>query len=114
VRILTAAKGGHKISHVLMVTPDDEWFYPLVLFGAALSVLVRPRFAWHPRLLVYLLIGSQVFVSIAANAEVRYRVPVVPLLALLAAWAAWATLELLFRKLQRQREPAGLAGAGGH
>jgi hypothetical protein len=30
-----------------------------------------------------------------ANAETRYRVPVVPLLVLLAAWAAWGAVAWL-------------------
>jgi 4-amino-4-deoxy-L-arabinose transferase-like glycosyltransferase len=92
VRILLAAKGGHTISHVLMVTPDDEWFYPLVLVGAALAFVVRPRRHWHTRLLIYGVIVSQLLVSLLANAEVRYRVPVVPLLALLSAWLVWGLI----------------------
>lgn len=89
VQTLLAAKGGHKISHVLMVTPVDAWLYPLVLLGALLSLAVRPRTAWHGRLLVWALLLSQVLVCLLANAEARYRVPLVPLLALLTAWAAW-------------------------
>ncbi len=69
-----------------MATPDDEWFYPLVLVGTALGLVVRPRWMWHPRLLIYGAIANQVLVCLLANAETRYRVPIVPLLALLAAW----------------------------
>lgn len=89
VEVLLAAKGGHKVSHELMVTPVDEWLYPLVLLGALLSLVVRPRVAWHGRLLIWVLIASQVAVCLLANAEARYRVPLVPLLALLAMWVAW-------------------------
>lgn len=102
VRVLLAAKGGHKISHVLMVTPDDEWFYPLVLAGALLGVLVRPFLHGHARLLVYGYILSQVLVSLAANAEVRYRVPVIPLLALLSAWVIWGSADWLVRRFRPQ------------
>ena len=91
--VLLAAKGGFKISHVLMVTPDDEWLYPLALLGACLSLLIRPGKAWHPRLLVVGVIASQYLVSLLANAEVRYRVPIVPLLLVLAAWAAWGLVD---------------------
>jgi hypothetical protein len=99
VTVLLAAKGGHRISHVLMVTPDDEWLYPLVLWGSLLSLLVLPATAWHARLLVVGTILSQYLVSLLANAEVRYRVPAVPLMALLCAWAVLGTLLWLTRRL---------------
>lgn len=98
LHVLWAAKGGHKISHVLMTTPDDPWLYPMVLLGAVASLFVRPRVAWHPRLLVAGTILSQYLVSLIANAEVRYRVPVVPLLAVLAAWTAWGVAGALWRR----------------
>jgi hypothetical protein len=99
IRILLAAKGGYKISHVLMVTPDDERIYPWALVLAALGLFVRPRRGWHPRLLILAAIGSQVAISLAANAEVRYRVPIVPLLLILAAWAVWGSAESLARRV---------------
>jgi 4-amino-4-deoxy-L-arabinose transferase-like glycosyltransferase len=108
LQVLLAAKGGFVVSHVLMVTPDDPWLYPLVLIGALLSPLVRPRFAWHPRLLVWLLIGSQVVTILAAQAEVRYRLPLVPLLALLAAWTVVGTAQVM---LGRLRAMAGRSSA---
>lgn len=115
VRILVAAKGGHKISHVLMVTPDDEWFYPLVLAGAALALVVVPRRHWHARLLIYGVIASQILVSLLANAEVRYRVPIVPLFALLSAWAVWGLVALLPDVRERVLSTdsgSGLSGLG--
>jgi hypothetical protein len=95
LRMLWDGKGGHKISHVLMVTPHDEWLYHLVLLGALASIVVRPRVAWHPRLLLAALITSQYLVSLMTNAEVRYRVPIVPLLAILAAWTVWGAASWL-------------------
>lgn len=109
VTVLLAAKGGHRISHELMVTPDDPWLYPLVLAGALVSLFVRPRFAWHPRLLVLGTIASQYLVSLLANAEVRYRVPVVPLLALLAAWVIWGPLDAWLGRRRRARAPGAAA-----
>ncbi len=106
LHVLWAAKGGHKISHELMVTPDDPWLYPLVLLGAVASLFVRPRVAWHPRLLVAGTILSQYLVSLIANAEVRYRVPVVPLLAVLAAWAAWGAVDAWRRRRGSAAAPA--------
>lgn len=100
VRILLAAKEGHKISHVLMPTPQDAWFYPLVLALGALGVLVRPTLHWHGRLLLYGAVASQVLVSLLANAEVRYRVPVVPLLALMAAWSVWGSVDYVVTRLR--------------
>lgn len=102
VRVLLAAKEGHKISHVLMNTPDDAWFYPLVLALGSLGVLIRPFLNVHARLLIYAAIASQVLVSLLANAEVRYRVPVVWLLALLAAWAVWGTVDLVVGRFRHQ------------
>ena len=93
VEVLLAAKGGYTISHVLVVTPMDEWLYPLVLLGAGLSLFVRPRRAWHGRLLLWIVIVSQVLVCLLANAEARYRLPLMPFLALLAAWALWGTAQ---------------------
>jgi len=84
VRVLLAAKAGHKVSHELMSTPDDPWLYPLVLGGALLSLLLRPRWRWHPRLLLLLAIGSQLAICLITNTEARYRVPIVPLFTLLA------------------------------
>jgi len=106
--VLWAAKGGHKISHELMVTPDDPWLYPLVAIGALASLAVRPRHAWHARLLVLGAILSQYLVSLLANAEVRYRVPIVPLLAVLAAWSLWGLVDLTLRRLAQSRDAAGL------
>jgi hypothetical protein len=107
VEILLAAKGGHVVSHLLMVTPVDAWLYPLALLGALVSLVVRPRFAWHGRLLLWLMLASQVAVCLLANAEARYRVPLVPLLAVLAAWALWGGLQWLAARGQ----PAGVATA---
>lgn len=84
VRVLLAAKAGHKVSHELMLTPDDPWLYPLALGGALLSLLLRPRWRWHPRLLLLLTIGSQLVICLITNTEARYRVPIVPLFTLLA------------------------------
>lgn len=103
---LWAAKGGHKISHLLMVTPDDPWLYPLVFLGALASLFVRPRHAWHARLLVVGTILSQYLVSLLANAEVRYRVPIIPLLAVLAAWTLWGLIDLGVRRLRARRGSA--------
>jgi hypothetical protein len=91
--VLLAAKEGHKISHVLMNTPDDAWFYPLVLALAAASLVIRPFAHWHAKSLIWAAIASQVAVSLIANAEVRYRIPIVWLLALLAAWAVWGIVD---------------------
>ncbi len=102
IQVLLAAKEGFKISHVLMNTPDDARFYPLVLILGLLSVLVRPFLHWHARLLVYAAIASQVLVSLLANAEVRYRVPVVWLLALLAAWTVWGLVDLVVGRFRHQ------------
>ncbi len=110
LRLMWDAKGGHRISHELMVTPDDEWLYHLVLIGALLGLLLRPSVAWHPRLLILGCIASQYLVSLVANAEVRYRVPIVPLLALLAAWFVWGSLEGLWQRWRDRARPAG-AGA---
>ncbi|MCB0216645.1 MAG: glycosyltransferase family 39 protein [Caldilineae bacterium] len=109
--ILWDAKGGHRISHELMLTPDDEWLYPLVLVGALLGLALRPRLAWHPRLLLSGSIASQYLVSLIANAEVRYRVPIVPLLALLAAWLVWGLVDWVWRRPGADRAPARLAAA---
>jgi hypothetical protein len=106
LRMLWDAKGGHRISHELMVTPDDEWLYHLVLIGALLSWLIRPRFAWHPRLLLTGSIASQYLVSLIANAEVRYRLPIAPLLAILAAWLLWGLVGAL---VERRGRGSGLA-----
>ena len=111
--VLWAAKGGHKISHELMVTPDDPWLYPLVLLGALASLAVRPRFAWHARLLVAGTIASQYLVSLLANAEVRYRVPAVPLLAVLAAWTVWGLVDRAARRLPAGRSNAAASPAAG-
>ena len=109
VQTLLAAKGGFTISHVLMVTPMDEWLYPLVLLGALASLVVRPRVAWHGRLLVWSLLLSQVLVSLLANAEARYRVPLVPLLALLTAWAVWGLGAIIADRLRPALGPANAA-----
>jgi hypothetical protein len=106
VEILLAAKGGHRVSHELMVTPVDEWLYPLLIWGALLSIVVRPRRSWHGRLLVWAMIASQVLVCLLANAEARYRVPLLPLLALLAAWALWGLGELAWERLRPSARPA--------
>ncbi len=83
LRVFLAAKEGHKVSHALMHTPWDAWLYPTVLFGALLSLLIRPRRDWHARLLLQLAVASQVLVCLVTNTEARYRVPLVPLLTLL-------------------------------
>jgi uncharacterized membrane protein YhaH (DUF805 family) len=113
VEVLLAAKGGYKVSHELMVTPVDEWLYPLVLLGALLSLAVRPRVAWHGRLLIWLLIASQVAVCLLANAEARYRMPLVPLLALLAMWAVWGSVAWAAGRLKPGPERASLPLAQG-
>ena len=102
VVVLLAAKDGHKISHVLMNTPDDSWFYPLVLIGGLLGIFVRPLLHLHARLLIYGYILSQVLVSLMANAEVRYRVPVIPLLALMGAWVIWGSADWVVRRYRPQ------------
>ena len=107
LKVLWAAKGGHKISHVLMNTPDDPWLYPLTFFAAILSFLYRPTNAWHPRLLLLGSIASQYLVCLVANAETRYRVPIVPLMTLLGFWLLWGPATDLFAKWQSGREDAG-------
>ncbi len=112
LEMLLADAGGHKISHVLMVTPTDEWLYHLVLVGALASLVVRPRVAWHGRLLLWLFIASQVLVCLLANAEVRYRLPLVPLLALLAAWSLWGLAETALGRWRPAAAAATPAPAG--
>ena len=92
LRTLTASAEGHKISHVLLPTPNDAWLYPLVLAGALASLVVLPRLAWHPRLLLAIVAASQLGTSLLTKAELRYRVPIVPVLALATAWAVWTVL----------------------
>lgn len=108
-RVLLAAKAGHKVSHELMATPDDPWLYPLALGGALLSLVVRPRWRWHPRLLLLLTIGSQLIVCLVTNTEARYRVPIVPLYALLAAWVLVGPVA---GALSRRSVPLPLGEAG--
>ena len=71
---------------------------------ALASLFVRPRHAWHARLLVVGTILSQYLVSLLANAAVRYRVPIIPLLAVLAAWTLWGLIDLGLRRLRARRE----------
>ena len=54
--------------------------------------------AWHPRLLILGSIASQYLVCLVANAETRYRVPIIPLMALLAAYFFWGLIDAWWQK----------------
>lgn len=101
--ILTVTKPEHTISHHPMATPMDPWLYPLALTGAGLSLFWRPRWRRRERALLCAALGAQVLAFLVANAEVRYRVPLVPLLTLLACGMGVDAIASLRRQGLRAR-----------
>lgn len=96
--VLLVTKTEHTISHHPIRTPMDPWLYPLSLAGAGLSLLWRPRWRWRGRLLLLGAVGAQVAAFLIANAEVRYRVPLVPLLVLLGLGAGLGAVSRIVRR----------------
>lgn len=105
--ILLVSKDEHTISHHPMPTPMDPWLYPLSLAGAGLSLLWRPRWRWHGRLLLLGGVGAQVAAFVIANAEVRYRVPLVPMLVLLGMGAGVGVGVMMWKAVRLPRRAQG-------
>ena len=103
---LSAAQG-HKVSAVVISTPEDPLLWPLLLLGGLLSIVLIPN-AYQKRALLYIVIVSLITMDFAFHMETRFRLPLAPLLAVLSCWAVWSAAVILVgvaRKRGQQAEP---------
>lgn len=97
------ANQGYKVSDIVIPAPEDPIVWPLIGWGAILSLFLFPRRQFHPRALLYITILAQVLMGLIFHMEVRYRLPLVPLHMILTCWLAWNVVAWLWRIVQTER-----------
>ena len=98
---------GHKISAVVIPTPDDPVVWKWLLVGGLLSLVLIPN-AYRTRSLLYIVILSLITMDFAFHMETRFRLPLTPLLAVLSCWAVWSVGAWIVSMVRRKGRAAGV------